>query len=82
MLKDPRHPYTRLLLESVPQLGVPIRADAASSNTELPSNRHLPTGCFFKDRCPLAGQGCEKPQDLKACAGPLRPLSSADGLRI
>jgi peptide/nickel transport system ATP-binding protein len=69
VLKAPLHPYTRLLLESVPQLGVPIRSDAASSNTELPSNRHLPTGCFFKDRCPLAGQGCEKPQDLKDAQG-------------
>jgi peptide/nickel transport system ATP-binding protein len=68
VMKDPKHPYTRLLLESVPQLGVPIRADAVSSNTELPSNRQLPSGCFFKDRCPLACQGCERPQDLKAGA--------------
>ena len=65
VMKHPQHPYTRLLLESVPQLGVPIRADEVSSSTELPSNRILPSGCFFKDRCPMACQGCEKPQDLK-----------------
>jgi peptide/nickel transport system ATP-binding protein len=65
VMKAPAHPYTRLLLESVPQLDVPIQADAVSSNTELPSNRHLPSGCFFKDRCPLACTGCERPQDLK-----------------
>jgi peptide/nickel transport system ATP-binding protein len=65
VMKAPKHPYTRLLLESVPKLGVPIRADAVSSSTELPSNRLLPSGCFFKDRCPLACQGCEKPQDLR-----------------
>jgi len=65
VLKDPKHPYTRLLLESVPKVGVPIRADEVSSNTELPSNRQLPSGCFFKDRCPLACRGCERPQELK-----------------
>ena len=68
VMKKPKHPYTRLLLESVPQLGVPINADAVSSSTELPSNRHLPSGCFFRDRCPLACNGCEKPQDLKSSA--------------
>ena len=65
VLKNPKHPYTRLLLESVPQLGIPLMAEAVSSSTELPSNRHLPSGCFFKDRCPLATAGCEKPQELK-----------------
>ena len=65
VLKAPQHPYMQLLLESVPQLGVPIRMDEVSSSTELPSNRLLPSGCFFKDRCPLACQGCEKPQDLE-----------------
>ncbi|HNX31721.1 MAG TPA: ABC transporter ATP-binding protein [Holophaga sp.] len=65
VMKDPKHPYTRLLLESVPRLGVSIQDDEVSSNMELPSNRHLPAGCFFKDRCPLACEGCGKPQELK-----------------
>ena len=68
VLARPRHPYTRLLLESVPKLNTPIQEDTASSNTELPSNRNLPSGCFFKDRCPMAVQGCEKPQELRPCA--------------
>jgi peptide/nickel transport system ATP-binding protein len=70
VMKHPKHPYTQLLLESVPQLGVPIREDAVSSNTELPSNRQLPSGCFFRDRCPLARQGCERPQDLRSGTAP------------
>ncbi len=69
VLGSPRHPYTRLLLESVPQLGVPVGDDAVSSSTELPSNRHLPKGCFFRDRCPLAREGCEVRQDLRPVAG-------------
>jgi peptide/nickel transport system ATP-binding protein len=69
VLGAPRHPYTRLLLESVPRLGVAVAEDAASSSTELPSNRNLPTGCFFRDRCPLARDGCQRPQALQPVAG-------------
>jgi peptide/nickel transport system ATP-binding protein len=58
-----------VLLDSVPKLGVPVAEDAASSSTELPSNRNLPTGCFFRDRCPRAGAGCELPQRLRAVPG-------------
>jgi peptide/nickel transport system ATP-binding protein len=69
VLGAPRHPYTRLLLDSVPKLGVPVSADLASASTELPSNRRLPMGCFFRDRCPLARAGCESPQALRADPG-------------
>ncbi len=65
VLGAPRHPYTRLLLESLPRLGVPVTGDAAAIGTELPSNRTLPSGCFFRDRCPLAQAGCERPQVLQ-----------------
>ena len=68
VLARPRHPYTRLLLESVPKLNTPIEEGTVSSSTELPSNRHLPSGCFFKDRCPMAADGCGNPQDLRPCA--------------
>ena len=69
VLQTPRHPYPRLLLESVPRLGVPVAFDAVSSSTELPSNRRLPAGCFFRDRCPLAREGCDRPQALLTAAG-------------
>lgn len=62
VLDSPAHPYTRLLMESVPRIGAPL--DGAPRNTELPGNRHLPQGCYFQDRCPFAGSGCEKPQPL------------------
>jgi peptide/nickel transport system ATP-binding protein len=64
VLRAPLHPYTRLLLESVPRLGEPVDEDALSATTELPGNRRLPGGCFFRDRCPLAQAGCERPQAL------------------
>ncbi|MCR2770759.1 ABC transporter ATP-binding protein [Enterobacter kobei] len=65
VLGEPRHPYTRLLLDSVPRTGEPLDETLALRKTELPGNRHLPKGCFFRDRCPLATQGCEDPQALQ-----------------
>ncbi|MNF36172.1 putative D,D-dipeptide transport ATP-binding protein DdpF [compost metagenome] len=64
VLDQPRHPYTRLLLEAVPRLGVPLHAEQVATPTELPGNRQLPSGCFFYERCGLRTAGCEKPQAL------------------
>lgn len=64
VLNAPSHPYTRLLLESVPKMTEPGDMSASIENTELPSNRRLPQGCFFYDRCGLAQAGCEAPQPL------------------
>lgn len=64
VLGDPHHPYTRLLLDSVPKMTEAGDMGAALENTELPSNRLLPSGCFFFDRCSLATEGCDEPQSL------------------
>lgn len=64
VLEHPRHPYTQLLLEAVPRLGVSVDDAHASTPTELPGNRNLPAGCFFRDRCLKATSGCERPQAL------------------
>ena len=68
VLGQPRHPYTQLLLDSVPRTGEPLDEDLALRKTDLPGNRHLPDGCYFRDRCPLAMQGCERPQPLQPAA--------------
>ncbi|HGU9807820.1 TPA: oligopeptide/dipeptide ABC transporter ATP-binding protein [Enterobacter hormaechei] len=65
VLGQPRHPYTQLLLDSVPRTGEPLDEDLALRKTDLPGNRHLPVGCYFRDRCSLATQGCEQPQQLQ-----------------
>lgn len=63
VLDTPAHPYTQLLMDSVPRIGAPL--DGAPQNTELPGNRHLPAGCYFRERCPYATTGCEQPQSLR-----------------
>lgn len=64
VLNAPSHPYTKLLLESVPRMAEPGDMSAPIENTELPSNRRLPQGCFFFDRCASAQAGCDRPQPL------------------
>ncbi|WP_341538937.1 oligopeptide/dipeptide ABC transporter ATP-binding protein, partial [Pseudomonas viridiflava] len=64
--------YTQLLLDAVPRLGVTIDDAQASAPTELPGNRNLPTGCYFRDRCPKATAGCQRPQALL----PVRDLAA------
>jgi peptide/nickel transport system ATP-binding protein len=55
----PRHPYTRLLLGSLPEVGV-RHADRRLTGIEgsPPSLLNPPTGCRFRDRCPLAAAQC------------------------
>ena len=83
VLDRPRHPYTRLLLEAVPRIGQPVDDEAAVDARELPSNRRLPTGCFFRERCPFAAAGCEQPQTLEPAgddpAHPVRCHRSRQG---
>ena len=69
VLEQPRHPYTQLLLDAVPRLGAPLDNSQVAAPTELPGNRRLPTGCFFRDRCPKATVGCDKPQLLATASG-------------
>ncbi len=64
VLEQPAHPYTRTLLATVPSLEHPLPELAAQRIGELPNNRVLPSGCFYRERCQSAGAGCDKPQAL------------------
>jgi peptide/nickel transport system ATP-binding protein len=64
VLDSPGHPYTRALLAAVPKIGGDQGIGLPVRSTELPSNLDLPAGCFFRERCPFAAAGCEKPQPL------------------
>ncbi len=55
----PRHPYTRLLLDAIPDLGMAggtrVRTPVGG---EVPSPINPPSGCTFHPRCPLANARC------------------------
>src|SRR5699024_2207359 len=64
VLGQPQHPYTRELMAAVPRLDRSWDAAAVAAPAELPGNRQLPSGCFFRERCPWATVGCDQPQQL------------------
>jgi oligopeptide/dipeptide ABC transporter ATP-binding protein len=60
---DPRHPYTRALLDSIPKLGTKEPLYAIPG--QPPDLSALPPGCSFHPRCPCAMDRCrqEAPED-------------------
>ena len=59
-LEGALHPYTRLLLASVPEASdeLPAATGAPARAVELPSPLDPPSGCRFRTRCPLATDRC------------------------
>jgi len=55
---DPKHPYTRGLLTSIPHIGVKKRLSAIEGS--VPSPYNLPPGCYFEPRCPEAKPICSQ----------------------
>jgi peptide/nickel transport system ATP-binding protein len=55
ILNDPRHPYTRGLMQAFPKFGAPLTAPLKG---EIPSPVNLPPGCRFAGRCPEAREDC------------------------
>ena len=53
----PRHPYTRMLLDAVPDLAMTGRRRIAVAG-EIPNPISPPSGCTFHPRCPLANDRC------------------------
>ncbi len=61
----PSHPYTQMLLASVP----PLEAKAPGSAPAAALTNSVPGGCRFVDRCPLAEPLCrERQPDLREVA--------------
>ena len=59
----PRHPYTRMLLDAIPDIGMSGRARTPVQG-EVPNPLEPPNGCSFHPRCPHANERCrsERPQ--------------------
>ena len=55
LFSQPRHPYTRALLDAAPRIGKPLSAKLLG---EPPTPLNIPTGCSFHPRCPHANQRC------------------------
>jgi len=55
----PKHPYTRMLLDAVPDLGMAGRQRVPVKG-EIPNPIDPPTGCTFNPRCPYANERCRR----------------------
>ena len=59
IIRAPRHPYTKLLISSLPEIGVKY---AEKRLRGIPGGPPLlldpPIGCRFRERCPLAFEKC------------------------
>jgi peptide/nickel transport system ATP-binding protein len=54
-----RHPYTRALLSAVPSMDPARRTQQSPLSGDPPNPINPPSGCRFRDRCPMARQVCE-----------------------
>ena len=59
LFKDPRHPYTRGLLQSVPRLTGDPDVPLSSIPGQPPDLAALPPGCSFAPRCSFVQPTCE-----------------------
>jgi peptide/nickel transport system ATP-binding protein len=55
---EPAHPYTRLLLASIPEPDPTKPISREHIEGDLPSPLDPPSGCRFRTRCPLARERC------------------------
>jgi oligopeptide/dipeptide ABC transporter ATP-binding protein len=58
IFRDPRHPYTRALLEALPSAGA-ARGALRSLAGQVPNLFTPPPGCRFAPRCPRATPECD-----------------------
>jgi len=57
LFQRPWHPYTRMLLDAIPDLEMTGRQRIPVAG-EVPNPIHPPTGCHFHPRCPYANERC------------------------
>jgi len=57
LFATPHHPYTRMLLDAIPDIHLTGRSRVAVQG-EVPNPLNPPTGCSFHPRCPHANARC------------------------
>jgi peptide/nickel transport system ATP-binding protein len=72
LFAQPRHPYTRMLLDAIPDIAMSGRARTPVQG-EVPNPLHPPGGCSFHPRCPHANDRCRQERP---------PLLEFQGVRV
>ncbi|WP_017758597.1 ABC transporter ATP-binding protein [Pseudacidovorax intermedius] len=71
LFAQPRHPYTRMLLDAIPQMHATGRARTPVQG-EVPNPLNPPTGCAFHPRCPHANARCSAERPALLSIGGVR----------
>ncbi|MEW6266017.1 MAG: oligopeptide/dipeptide ABC transporter ATP-binding protein [Thermodesulfobacteriota bacterium] len=70
LFASPRHPYTRLLFSSIPEIGRKAKNKLISVRDEPPGPASTLSGCRFHPRCPERIDGCDRIEPRLAPVGP------------
>jgi peptide/nickel transport system ATP-binding protein len=73
VLIEPKHPYTRLLIDSIPKADPKERWEEAITLSELEQEEYLRQGCKFAGRCP---------EVMERCKGVVPPDFHVDGVLV
>ena len=70
LFRTPKHPYTRMLLDAVPDLAM-VGRQRRPVQGEIPNPINPPSGCTFHPRCPEVMPVCrqQRPEPLPAGTG-------------
>ena len=60
LFSNPKHPYTKALLSSIPSIDPEKQNKAIELKGEIPSAMNPPPGCVFHTRCQYANEHCKK----------------------
>jgi oligopeptide/dipeptide ABC transporter ATP-binding protein len=60
LYKNPLHPYTRVLMSAIPQIGAGRGGKKEGLGGEVPEMSQIPQGCPFHPRCSVADSNCLK----------------------
>jgi len=60
IFKNPKHPYTKGLLSSLPSFQTKPKAKLQTIEGQVPSLANMPSGCRFADRCDYAQDKCRE----------------------
>jgi oligopeptide/dipeptide ABC transporter ATP-binding protein len=60
IFENPKHPYTRLLLQAVPHPDPKMRGERKLLEGDVPSPVNPPLGCHFHPRCPDVMPECKQ----------------------
>jgi oligopeptide/dipeptide ABC transporter ATP-binding protein len=71
VVRNPQHPYTKALLSVVPKRDPHERSRPQILQGETPDPIHIPVGCRFHPRCPIAIPECKQvdPELRRTAAG-------------